>query len=83
MRYRETSLGKTSFLFRSNGCGPGTELLTRFKPSTGPRYAGPSSYQRVSPHRIIEMSHLPGAFQQDKRKLPGLDSHIASGRTSL
>lgn len=27
---------------------------------TGPRYAGPSSYQRASPHRTIEMSHLPG-----------------------
>ncbi len=36
VRYRESCPAKT--VPSGDGCGPRTELLTRFKTSTGPRY---------------------------------------------
>jgi hypothetical protein len=58
MRYRETSPPR-HVPFRGNGCGPGPELVAQVEPSDKAPTWGPSSCQRINPHRSIDLSPLP------------------------
>lgn len=57
MRYRET--GHKTRPFQGNGAGPGTELLTRFKPSNEARQGGAFVMSQARPHRYGIVSICP------------------------
>ncbi len=74
MRYRETSPSR-HVPFRGNGCGPGTELLTRLKPSD--RAPLTRGLRHLSESSTPLWNCWPSA-----RLCSGCGAYIANGKTS-
>ena len=78
MRYRETSPEKTSSLSGGNRCGPGIELVTRFKPFGEAPLSGAFVNSRACSHQLLICHVWPGAGEKPCPRAAGVTWPVAS-----